>query len=204
VILLQHRSVWVVLAASCAIIAWREQAWKKLAAIALIAVVVCLPAFLLVSNYAAVVADSFRTSAEEPFDENHSTISWRTQLWQEYLLEFVSLSGAQTWFGTGYGNPGVYVIAGYTVTNSAHNYYVFTLNRGGAVGLVLLIVSYTLLLRRLRGAHGSWDYLGLFLALTLGQLVFFTVYMPSYEQGLISGAALGMPMLGMAGRQWAG
>jgi len=176
-------------------IAWHERACRKLAVAMLAGAMVCLPLYFLASNYAAAVAESLRSSAEEPFDPDNSTIAWRTQLWQEYIFEFLALSGGQTWFGTGYGNSATYLIDGNEVSNSAHNYYVFTLNRAGAIGLILLLFSYGVLLFRVRGVAGSWDYLGLFGALVAGQLLYFMVYMPSYEQGLITGVVLGINTL---------
>jgi hypothetical protein len=195
VILLQHRSVWVATALSCVVIVWHERAWKKLVPMALAALVLCLPLALLESNYATGVAASLRSSVEEPFDDENSTIAWRTELWQEYLFEYLALTGGQTWFGAGYGNPATYLVDGSEVSNSAHNYYVFTLNRAGAVGLILLLCSYGGLIYRLRGVPGSWDYLGLLGTLTAGQILYFMAYMPSYEQGLVSGVVLGISVI---------
>jgi hypothetical protein len=192
VILLQHRSVWLVTAASCGVLAWREKAWKKLIAAVLLAALIGMPVYFLLSNYAGAVSDSLRTSAEEPFDSSRSTIAWRTELWQQYIFEFVALSGAQSWFGTGFGNPATYEVDGSSVSNAPHNYFVYALNRAGILGLITLVLCYTMLLYRLRGTSGSWDYLGLFLTITVSQLIFFMAYAPSFEQGLVSGAILGL------------
>jgi uncharacterized membrane protein (DUF441 family) len=62
------------------------------------------------------------------------------------------------------------------------------------------VLAYGLLLRRLRGWPGSWDYLGLFVTMIGGQLVYFLVYSPSFEQGLISGTALGLAAVRVPGR----
>jgi hypothetical protein len=192
VILLQHRSVWLVTAVSCGVLAWREKAWKKFIAAALLAALIGMPVYFLLSNYAGAVGDSLRTSAEEPFDSSRSTIAWRTELWQQYIFEFIALNGAQTWFGTGFGNPATYEVDGSSVSNAPHNYFVYALNRAGILGLITLVFCYGMLLYRLRGASGSWDYLGLFLTITASQLVYFMAYAPSFEQGLVSGAILGL------------
>jgi O-antigen ligase len=192
VILLQHRSAWVALAVSCLMVAWREQAWRKFIAAGLLAVLLSGPAYLLVSNYGSNLGESLRSSAEEPFDSSRSTIAWRVELWQQYVGEFVGLDGVQTWVGTGFGNPATYRVDGAGVSNAAHNYFVHTLNRAGIIGLTALLVCYGTMLFQLRGAKGTWDYLGLFAAIACGQLVFYMVYSPSFEQGLISGAVLGM------------
>jgi hypothetical protein len=192
VILLEHRSVWVAAAVACGVLAWREQAWKKFMAALLLAAVIGLPVYLLLSNFAGTVSNSLRSSVEEPFDSSRSTIAWRTELWQEYIFEFATLSGGQSWIGTGFGNPATYEVGASTVSNAPHNYFVYALNRAGILGLLTLIVSYGMLLYRLRGIPGSWDYLGLFLTITTSQLVFFMAYAPSFEQGLVSGAILGL------------
>ena len=192
ILLLQHRSVWVTTAICCGILAWRERALRKLLGMALLALVLAAPAYLLVSRYAGAVSESLRSSAEEPFDPGRSTIAWRTGLWEQYVLEFLALNGAQTWFGTGFGNPAIYEVDGGAVDNAAHNYFVYTLNRMGILGLLTLLLAYGLLLRQLRGQPGTWDYLGLFVTMTAGQLVYFMVYSPSFEQGLMVGSALGV------------
>lgn len=191
ILLLQHRSVWVTTAICCGILAWRERAMRKLVGLGVLALLLAAPAYMVVSRYAGAVGESLRSSAEEPFDSQRSTIAWRTGLWEQYVLEFVALSGAQTWFGTGFGNPAIYNVDGSAVNNTAHNYFVYTLNRTGILGLLGLVLAYGVVLRQLRGQPGAWDYLGLFVTITAGQLVYFMVYSPSFEQGLLVGAAAG-------------
>jgi hypothetical protein len=192
VILLQHRSVWVVTAVCCLLLAWRERALWRLARWGVLAIVLGAPSYFLVSRYADTIGESLRSSVAEPFDSRRSTIAWRALLWEQHLVEFVALSGVQTWFGVGFGNPTIYAVEGNAVSNAAHNYFVFALNRMGILGLLSLVLAYGLLLRHLRGQPGSWDYLGLFVTMTVGQLVYFLVYSPSFEQGLIVGTALGI------------
>jgi O-antigen ligase len=200
VILLQHRSVWVVTAACCLMLAWRERALRKLLGVVALALVLGAPSYFLVNRYADTVGESLRSSVAEPFDSRRSTIAWRAVLWEQHFIEFVALSGAQTWFGVGFGNPTIYSVEGGAVSHAAHNYFVFALNRMGILGLVSLVLAYGLLLRRLRGWPGSWDYLGLFVTMIGGQLVYFLVYSPSFEQGLISGTALGLAAVRVPGR----
>ncbi len=129
---------------------------------------------------------------EEPFDPDKSTIAWRANLWDQYLIEYATAPSWQKLAGTGMGNPGSYRVDGVEVTNSAHNYFVFLLNRAGLLGLLALVVCYCILLRRLRGTGGLWDYGGMLLTLVLVQLIYFTVYSPSYIQGVPIGAAFGL------------
>ncbi len=195
VILLQHRSVWVVTVCCCVLLARRERALRKLLLVGTLVVALGAPAYLLVTRYADPVGESLRASVAEPFDSRGSTIAWRALLWEQHLVEFVALSGVQTWFGVGFGNTAVYAVGGTAVKNAPHNYFVFALNRMGIFGLVLLVAAYWGLLRHLRGRPGSWDYLGLFVTMTAGQLVYFLVYSPSFEQGLIAGTALGLTVV---------
>ncbi len=195
VILMQHRSVWVVTVICCLLLAWREQALRRLLGLAVLALALGAPSYFLVSRYADTVGESLRSSVAEPFDSRRSTIAWRAVLWEQHLVEYVALSGMQTLFGVGFGNPAIYSVGGSEVSNAAHNYYVFALNRTGILGLISLVLAYWLLIRHLRGRPGSWDYLGLFVTMTAGQLVYFLVYSPSFEQGLIAGTALGLTVV---------
>jgi hypothetical protein len=195
IVLLQHRSVWVALAIAAAAVAWREGALRRLllwtAALALIAGCAMLPMAERFSR-GNTVAESIGASIAEPFDPEKSTFAWRIGVWQSYLLEYAGAPVAGKIFGTGLGNPASYAVAAMEVEFSAHNYFIYTLNRTGAAGLLALAAVYWTLLRRLRGARGSWDYLGLLFAATVSQLIYCTVYSPSYDQGLLIGAVFGI------------
>ena len=138
------------------------------------------------------VAESLSDSISEPFDTNKSTFGWRISMWQAYVFEFLAAPPAQKAFGLGLGNPAIYAVDNTESKAAAHNYFIFTLNRAGIFGLLALIAAYMAVLRRVSGPRGTWDYLSMLSTLTICQLVYFTVYSPSYDQGLLAGAAFGI------------
>lgn len=198
VLLLQHRSVWIITLLACLFTAWHERALRLWVRRAAVAGLILLLGFALLPEplaYESEWARSLTASVVEPFDPAKSTMAWRLGVWSEYLLEYISLPPWQMLVGTGLGNPAVYSVGRAEVDASAHNYFIFLLNRAGLLGLLGLVIAYGILVHRLSGTGGRWDYAGMLLALTLTQLVFFTVYSPSYEQGLLAGAASGIPSL---------
>lgn len=195
VLLLQHRSVWIAAGVSWLAMAVHERHVRQLArALAVAAILLllawwCFPGLL---RRADPLVASLQDSIEEPFSPRASTMTWRLGLWNEYLLEYASLPRAQMLVGTGLGNPGLYHVGLDAVEESAHNYFVFVLNRAGALGLLALLAGYGALLWRLRGTGGHWDYAGMLLILSISQLVFSVVYGPSYDQGILIGAGFGI------------
>lgn len=195
VVLLQHRSVWVGLLVALAAVCRREGAYRHLATRSLVAAGLGAVVYLAapqVFSRESVVADALATSIEEPFDLEHSTFVWRVSLWQAYLLEFLQAGPRQQITGMGFGNPSSYVVDAVVSADSAHNYYIFTLNRTGALGLATLLAAYWAMLRRFRHLRGGWSYAGLLYAIVVSQVVYCTVYSPSPDQGLLMGAALGI------------
>lgn len=194
VVLLQHRSVWIAAALAWTAMVWHEGSLRWLARAAAAAALLAfawwqMPARLDSAN---PVVNSIETSVEEPFRGETSTLAWRVGLWNEYLLEYAGLPRWQMLVGTGLGNPAVYHVGYLEIEKAAHNHFIFVLNRAGLLGLVALLAGYGALLWRLRGTGGHWDYIGMLLTLTISQLVFSSVYGPSFDQGLLIGAGFGM------------
>jgi hypothetical protein len=190
VLLLQHRSVWVMTVAAIGLMAWREGFLGRFCKVAVTVALVIALVYPAVSTMGGDLADSFRSSVEEPLDMEQSTFGWRVAMWGEYLAEFAAMSPARMLLGAGLGSPSTYQIDGVEVDHSAHNYFVFVLNRAGILGLASLVGCYWMLVRRLRLGGVRWDYLGLFLMIASGQLVYYLVYSPAQDQGLLIGAAL--------------
>jgi O-antigen ligase len=196
VILLQHRSVWVSLLLAIAAICWREGVFRRLVSAGALAAVLgsslyfAAPAVFSRENS---VADSLATSVEEPFNPDHGTLGWRVEMWQAYLLEFLNASNFEKLTGKGFGNPASYAVDTIETVDSAHNYYVFTLNRTGILGLAGLLAAQAAMLRMLRrnNAAPRWNHTGLLFGIVVSQLVYYTVYSPSPDQGFLAGAVLG-------------
>jgi hypothetical protein len=181
VLLLQHRTVWVVTVAM-ALTGWMLGARGRERVLSTVVLVLSTALTVLAYQFGvfSTVGTMLATSAEEVQDSN-STFAWRVTGWQQLLtvprslLEW--LSGLP--FGSGYGR----LIGGHLVTVGPHNYYVHVLLRLGTLGLLLLVVLYVLTWRRLGPA--SW---GVPLrALLVGQLVFFITYPASSPQGILAG-----------------
>ena len=203
VILLQHRSVWVALLVSAGALCYRERMFRLFVAFVLVTGILAGIAILTQPEGFAIenaVASSLVASAQEPFDLDRSSFGWRLLMWQQYVLEFLNLPPARKLTGMGFGNPGAYVIGSVESAASAHNIYVFTLNRAGILGLATLIVGFAALWRRVRVPFqirkmAAWTPSNLLFAILAGQLAYFTVYGPSPEQGLLAGAMTAMPSL---------
>lgn len=195
VLVLQHRSVYVAVAIGWAVMAWREGAFPRLPRTIAIAAALFLLVYAVKPEWITGenrLKDALLRSVEEPFASDRSTFGWRVNMWQAYLLEYASLPPVQKFVGTGLGNPAIYSINGGDVQAGAHNLFVFLLNRAGIFGLAGFVACYSILLRRVRGTGGCWDYLGMLLTLAVCQLIYCAVYSISYDQGLLAGAALGI------------
>jgi hypothetical protein len=96
-------------------------------------------------------------------------------------------------FGSGYAREiAVGTMHGIVEVNP-HNFYVQVFLRLGIVGLALMVVIYARLLQRSRRLGDSWGQATCFLLLT--QLVFFSTYPPSFEQGLLLGLVANLALL---------
>ena len=203
VVLLQHRSVWVALLVSAGALCYRERMFRPFLAAASVLVaaaglaVVAAPERVTLENE---VARSLVASVEEPFDLDRSSFGWRLLMWQEYVREFLELSPIRKVTGVGFGNQGAYEVAEGESAVSAHNIYIYTLNRTGVLGLATLLLGYAALWRRvripatIRGAV-PWNPSNLLFAILVGQLTYFTVYSPAADQGLLTGAMTAVPAL---------
>lgn len=203
VIVLQHRSVWVALLVSAGALCYREGMFRRFLAAA--TAVTILAGITILANPEGfaienAVASSLVASAQEPFDLDRSSFGWRLLMWREYVLEFLNLSPARKLTGVGFGNPGAYFVGAVESAASAHNLYIFTLNRAGILGLATLAMCFVTLRRRVRIPRqirdlAAWTPSSLLFAILAGQLAYFTVYGPSPDQGLLVGAMTAIPSL---------
>lgn len=86
VILLQHRSVWVVTAACCLILAWRERALRKLLWGVALALVLGAPSVFSGEPVCGHGGRVVTVQCGEPFDSRRSTIAWRAVLWEQHFV----------------------------------------------------------------------------------------------------------------------
>ncbi len=205
-IVLQHRSVWVVMITSFALVLWLLPSLRSaLIKWGVIGTVVfgglCTVLFgatifeALSDSYEEAVSSSLDTSA----GAGTSTFSWRVQGWIGLLtgeqMDSVREVLIGNPFGTGYDritltSDGVPVAR----TESPHNFYVQTLLRGGALGLLALIALYGILFRGLlqhakkdEAAHPILLCMAVIIA---SQLVYYLVYGSDYIQAIFLGSAI--------------
>lgn len=193
VVLLQHRSVWVVTAAGVFYLAYRDRELSKRVMTALIVGLVILTTLLFtVFAEDADVSEQLSTSAQST-----NTFEWRVDGWIA-LFRDSSPEGPVEWvigkpFGSGWER--ISEATGQIIEVSPHNFYIETLLRVGIVGLATVLLPYGVALRgtRYRGVPPS-DQAGVLtpglLQVLVGvQLLYFIVYSSSPAQGMLLGLA---------------
>ena len=192
-LLIQQRTVWVVVAVSLTVIAvlrFGSDAGVRRARLVIAGGVAAL-ALLLVAGPAGL-SRSLDRAVKEPMGEQ-STFAWRLDGWQLLVARradvppFDLLAGDPA--GTGFERR-----IGDAVTEvSAHNYYVAVLNSFGIIGLAALVLGYLEIIRRLtrlhRRARPEANDAAVLVVLVLGQLTYFLGYGTSIEQGVFTGLA---------------
>lgn len=198
VLLLQHRTVWVV---SIAGLAWlliadariRGKLAVSLVAAAMIASVLYL---VVLGSQANPIASSLQTSAT-----SEETFQWRLEGWKQLLLDAGRYSTFDRLFGQPFGAGYPRVIEDVLVNRSPHNFYVQTFVRLGAFGLIFLMALYVISIRgiatqRLADHQGMWVHSQFWQMLLFMHLFYFMTYAPIYEQGLIIGIITGLVIVG--------
>jgi O-antigen ligase len=184
VVLLQHRTVWVVTVAMVMVGFVLSTVTRKRGSLPAAMAVLSVSLVVLMYQLGAfgTIGNAIATSFEEVRRSN-STLEWRLAGWQQLLPRSTAewLSGVP--FGSGYDR----VVGGSLVTVGPHNYYVHLLLRLGLLSLVLLIGWYVLTWRRL-SSKGPWDVT--LRVLMAGQLIFFVTYSASPEQGVLLGLCM--------------
>ena len=200
VIVLQHRTAWAAVAVALAVAALSSGKLRDLQAKGMrrgLAGLVVVAVVIIALGQGDKLGDSLDHSVEEVGSER-STLSWRTQSWQELMKGWVH-AGPRVWLvGSPYG-------AGFNrwIENwnreadvNPHSNYVYLILRVGIVGSAALLGSILLALRALaRRRDDGWAVLlgaGLIM-----QLVGFFAYPSYYGIAFVVGMALSY--LGRAG-----
>lgn len=184
-VLLQHRTIWVVLML-CAVVGWRLDPALlrgRLKSVVGVGYVGILATLALIATGSTLMT-SLATSLQEIFKAN-STAAWRVTGWADLLRD--QKDWAQWPFGRPFGAGFLRYIDRQPVTVAPHNDFIQTLLRGGVVGLLLLILVYVCCWRLLRGPRP----LDIALRTVLVALVAYSVtYSLDLEQGILLGACL--------------
>ncbi len=193
-VLLQHRSVWVVLAVSLLVgtVLERNGRGHRVAA-SVGGLYLGAVAGLGLLLHGGTVSQHLSASWQAAFAQS-STVTWRVTSWGDLLQQ--QLSSVQQWlFGRPFGYGYLRVIDGEIWTVMPHNFYVQVLLRGGVIGLVVLLAGYLLMWRALGDLSVTSDVeLGVGLRLVLAaQAVYFIPYQLPMEQGLLLGLCVVAP-----------
>ncbi len=193
IVVLQHRTVWVVTAVGALLLCRRERAIARRAVTLLLSVIVLFTAlaFALFDDAEIQLTDQLATSAQST-----ATFEWRLEGWRALLTdtgpEGVEEVVAGKPFGSGYERtlPNGRTVSGHI---SPHNYYVEAVLRVGVAGLLLLVLIYAIALRGTSAVSRSGSVgAGLLTPTVLHvmiavQLVFYVTYAPDMSQAMLLG-----------------
>lgn len=192
VLLLQHRSVWVVTVAGIAYLLYRERALGRELLVALLAglALVSILGVVLFGGQAELqVGDELAESAQ-----NSDTFVWRAEGWRALMRDSGPEDAAEWVAGRSMGSGWDRVLShGRTVYVSPHNFYLESLLRVGVVGLAALLLVYAIVLRDTavapppRGAKRPALPVHVLHVLVAVQLLFYIPYSTDTTQGLLLG-----------------
>jgi hypothetical protein len=196
VLVLQHRTVWVVTLAAIVYLLFREQ---RLAARA-------VPAFVLgLAVFAALVFTVFGDGqagiAEQLTDSAQSTgtFQWRMDGWSALVTESGPDGLAEFIAGQPFGGGWARTMPnGHVVEVSPHSFYVEPFLRVGTAGLAILILLYGIALRSALKSSRSRPLTGpvpllrpnVVHAALAAQLIYYVTYTPDASQALLLGLGL--------------
>ena len=208
VIVLQHRSVWIVAIIALALVLCLLPSLRTaLIQWGVIGTAVCggLCALVFGATLLESLAESYNDAAASSLDPSgadgsSTTFSWRVQGWTA-LLTGEQMDSARERiignpFGTGWDRI---MLTGdgdkQLRSESPHNLYVQTLLRGGALGLVAFVALHGMLLRgllrRAKLDAAARPFLLCMAVLLASQLVYYLVYGSDYIQAIFLGSAIG-------------
>jgi hypothetical protein len=201
VVLLQHRTVWVITAAGILYLLFRERAIAShvLAALTVAVVVFAVLISTVFADRDDAVAEQLERSAQST-----ATFEWRVEGWNALITDggpsgLLEVSTGQP-FGGGWERT---MPNGNVVEVSPHSFYVEPYLRVGLVGLAVLLLAYVV---ALRGTHraGRWErgqsrpktatllspsVLHTVIAV---QLLYYVTYTPNAAQALLLGLGLAL------------
>lgn len=200
VVLLQHRTVWVVALIATLLAAFQQGKVRRRIVYILAGAVVAGAIFGLVvfGENMDKIPDSLSASTAEAIGKSDSTFMWRVESWKALLAERNTFGYSDYLFGKPFGAGYVRKVWDFERTETPHNYYVQAFLRLGALGLIALLCTYAILIHRLTQSASNRDggyFSGRLVYILLAtQLIFFITYSPGYEQGIILGLAMALSM----------
>lgn len=197
IVLLQHRTVWVVTITSILYLLYRERAVARrlLAVVAGASVVVAALAFTVFSRpEAGALSDQLAYSAQAT-----GTFEWRVEGWRMLLTDSGPKDLQELVLGRPYGTGWTRsFVPGWPIDVSPHNFYIESFLRVGIVGLAIILTLYGLALVATHRASQNSTMLGTLLSpVTLHvvvavQLLYFITYTPDMPQAVLVGLSCSM------------
>jgi hypothetical protein len=187
VLLLQHRTVWVLLIVSFAWMSWRDRRFRKwlpigIASMAVIGTIMVAVVFGSKGGVNTYLMDSAT---------NDTTIIWRLAGWIQLLAGFFASGVVALFVGNPFGAGWTRMLGGSLVNAVPHDYYVEILLRTGFLGLFVLLLVYRSAMRKPRtvNPYPGWRF---WTVAMIAQLIYNVTYGLGYEQGIILGIVIAM------------
>ena len=191
VVLLDRRTVWIALVAGVVVLVLRRRRLRRR-----VMVMALAATFLTAGLYLAFSGTDRGGGPLAQSATNTGNLEWRVEGW--VALTAAWSAEPMSWvigqpFGSGFARE----VESARETSDPHSFYLLTLLRTGAVGLLALLALTVGLLRRLWSiaAPPNEDHLlavGVFPALLTMQLLWFITWVPGMEQGIITGLAIAL------------
>jgi hypothetical protein len=209
VVLLQHRTIWVIAAAGGLYLLFRERAFagRILAALGVALVLFTVLLFTVFDGSDDLLADQLSRSAQST-----ATFEWRMEGWRALVVQRGPDGPAEFVAGQPFGGGWERVMAnGNSVEVSPHSFYVEPYLRVGMVGLALLLALYAIALRgsaavgrqevtRTTAAAPTLLTPNVLHTVIAVQLLYYVTYTPDAAQALLLGLGLAVATQ-LAGRR---
>jgi O-antigen ligase len=196
VVLLQHRTVWVVTITSILYLLYRERAVARrlLAVIAGASILVAILAATVFSRPEAELSDQLARSAQST-----GTFEWRVEGWRMLLTDSGPKDLQELVLGRPYGTGWTRsFVPGWPIDVSPHNFYIESFLRVGIVGLAIILAVYAVAIWAThRASQNATMFGGLLSPVTLHvvvavQLLYFITYTPDMPQAVLVGLSCAM------------
>lgn len=188
VLILQHRTVWIIVAGGLAFLLYRERAFtvQVMAGFA-VCLVVLAALSLTVFDEESPITDQLATSATST-----GTFEWRVAGWQALLTESGPESIDERAMGLPFGGGWARNVEGRTVDVSPHNFFVETYLRLGLAGVGLLLGLYVLVTTRSKQPsvprpEGGLASRNVLVTVVGVQLLYYMTYTPNEAQAMLLG-----------------
>ncbi|MGY1831183.1 O-antigen ligase family protein [Geodermatophilus sp. SYSU D01180] len=197
---LDRRTVWLTILVGAAVLVLRGRRLRARAVMLIVGAAIVIGLAFAADGHA-------RDQAPPGGVTSTGSVTWRVEGWSD-LLDGWSGSPVNWLAGQPFGSGFVHTTLGEEIDTVPHNFYIETMIRAGLGGLIALIVLTVGLLRKVwrvpTGGPGLFDP-SVLPALLAMQLVWYLMWVPGLEQGVVTGMAVAVAATGvrrsLAGRR---